>query len=420
MPNTSRQLDNIIKKLSKVVGGSTRMAYSYASIPVKVDYANKQANRLDYYVAANTGGGSAGTVFNAPSFEDTSSFTPVGNLTPTIDNGAIELTASNSGVYTNRLNLTSILTDLPQWTISATFRITVGAGLFGIGIGTSSANTGDKFEIVGRIELEDSSADIIIDTGINGSFSSAFTGNPITVASNNIITLKLVRDNEIFDMYAYNQTTGVNNAARYTYTPAGGPILPNISRFSVYLFGGTNYLLDLDITSSFPTGLSSIFVGDSKIAGYYGAMFPLNIAGQLSAAGYSTSQLAGGSEMTADVLNRIQEIIDLRPNTVALAIGSNDIRASVPSGTWQANYASIVNQLTGAGINVVHILPMKETSINIDPLYNYINSTYSSNKIDAYTGFNTGTMLNGDGIHPNTAGMNFVVGQVISSGLIPI
>lgn len=420
MPNTSRQLDNIIKKLSRVVGGSTRMAYSYASIPIKVDYANKQANRLDYYVAANTGGGSAGTVFNAPSFEDTSSFTPVGNLTPSIDNGAIELTASNSGVYTNRLNLTSILTDLPQWTISATFRITVGVGLYGIGIGTSSANTGDKFEIVGRIELEDSSADIIIDTGINGSFSSAFTGNPITVASNNIITLKLVRDNEIFDIYAYNQTTGVNNAARYTYTPAGGPILPNISRFSVYLFGGTNYLLDLDITSSFPTGLSSIFVGDSKIVGYYGAMFPLNIAGQLSAAGYSTSQLAGGSEMTADVLNRIQEIIDLRPNTVALAIGSNDIRASVPSGTWQANYASIVNQLTGAGINVVHILPMKETSINIDPLYNYINSTYSSNKIDAYTGFNTGTMLNGDGIHPNTAGMNFVVGQVISSGLIPI
>lgn len=417
MPNTNAQLNNIIKQLSRVVGGSSRIAHSYASIPQKVDFVNKQANKLKFLDALG-GGSELGSLFSATSFTSNSDFTPTGNLTAVPSGGGLQISTPTQGVYTQRLLLNSQITDLPYWNITATFSLTVGTSS-AIAIGTSSINTGDKFDLLGSINATSTTAGIFIDTGINGSFGNQATSSGMTIATGHIVTLSLTRQEEIVTLVAKNANNGTTLSTRFTFLSTSGAILPNVSQFALYSFGNTNTLLDLSISSSLPSDMPSLLVGDSKVVGYYGASFTANIAGQLRVLGYNTTQLAGGSEMTSDVLNRIAEVISLSPTVVGLAIGSNDIRAGISSEVWQANYSSIVSQLESAGITVVHILPPKETAINVDPLYNYVNNTYSNNKIDAYTGFNTGTMLNGDGIHPNALGMNFIVQQINNSGLIP-
>ena len=422
MPNTNKQLNNIIKQLSRIVGGGSSITHSYASIPLKVNYANNQANRLPYYIAAGGFGGGAGDVgqlYSVTDFQNVDQFTTVNDMSASPDGtGGIELSSANQATYANRMILDTIITDLPKWSISANFLITVGDSNGAIGVGLTSVNSSDKMELAGFINTASTSAPLIITAGLNGSFSDMFSGNNMTVADGNLVRLQLIRDEEIVTLLAYNLTTGVNSSVRATYVPTN-QIMPNIGKFSIYLYGGSYVMKSLEIQSDMPKGLTSLVVGDSKMVGYYGFLFPLNVAGQLKVLGYSTDQVAGVSETTADLLNRLQEIIDLEPENVVLAIGCNDIRANVPSATWQANYTNIVNQLQEAGINVIHLLPPKETAINVTPLYTYINNTYSSNKIDAYTAFNTGTMLYGDGIHPNATGMNFIVHQIVTSGILP-
>jgi len=117
------------------------------------------------------------------------------------------------------------------------------------------------------------------------------------------------------------------------------------------------------------------------------------------------------------VLNSMPEILAMAPKEVYFGIGSNDPRTGVPYSTYTANYASIVSQLTAAGIKVWHLLPIYEPSgLNQVPLRDFIVSTYSADDIiDLYTP--SSTFVGGwyDTIHLNSLLNNAMYKVLVSA-----
>jgi hypothetical protein len=106
----------------------------------------------------------------------------------------------------------------------------------------------------------------------------------------------------------------------------------------------------------------------------------------------------------------------LQPKNVLLNIGRNDLFYGIASGTWQANYASIVSQLQAAGINVIHLMPIPETTQDQTALTTFINSTYpTANKIDVSGSWVNGTDLSSDNTYPNPAGDTLIANTVVAN-----
>lgn len=122
------------------------------------------------------------------------------------------------------------------------------------------------------------------------------------------------------------------------------------------------------------------------------------------------SIMAGAGNKISDVLKIVPYVISLSPKNVILAIGSNDVRQGVASGTWQTNYQSITDQLVAAGINVIHLKPMKENSLDLSAQRNWIETTYPGKFIDTWhPSTRTGFILAADGIHPDIKGHRWIL-----------
>lgn len=201
-------------------------------------------------------------------------------------------------------------------------------------------------------------------------------------------------------------TCSWNNSGAITYPGSAATLLLNVEQLAVWNYRGDYTLTSLKYYLNDYSNIKCSLVGDSKSEGYYVNAFTNRISNILAAATGQYIQVAAGSgNVTQDILNCMPEILLQAPQKVVLFVGRNDIANGVAAPTYQANYASIVTQLTNAGIDVWHQLPLPETVLNQAALTTYINATYPANRIISVpAGWNTGTDCSPDGIHLTIAG----------------
>jgi lysophospholipase L1-like esterase len=86
-----------------------------------------------------------------------------------------------------------------------------------------------------------------------------------------------------------------------------------------------------------------------------------------------------GADDSAGVLQRVEEVIALKPTAVFLMIGINDVNSSVPAVKIVANVRQTIERLTKAGIHVylTLVLPVaKSFSQQINPKVEELNAAY--------------------------------------------
>lgn len=130
---------------------------------------------------------------------------------------------------------------------------------------------------------------------------------------------------------------------------------------------------------------------------------------------------AGGGNTTQDLINNINEVLLMNPNKVFLLIGLNDKAFGILDPTWQANYQTIVNTLSAAGITVISLL-YAGWGANGVAVNAFISANYPTTTIDTATPLETAPgVINpiydaGDG-HPNAAGNTLIANIIANSPL---
>jgi lysophospholipase L1-like esterase len=325
--------------------------------------------------------------------------------------------SGGSGVFTKTLGI-SMYNGLETYETSVIFiaDTTNYASTNGIGIGSRSANAGFLWQFAARFFLTNTSDSGKIALYIGG---GAYTqvvksSTAITFAQGDRILFKVSADKNVITVTASNITTIAATSPIsivYQYNYAGTPAwVANTGNISIFNLGGKFHIDSIGWQSNEPIN-ASMFIGDSKTTG--GVVTDVNYRfGQKYNNSYGRALINSGvSDQTAQIKLLIPQIINyIKPKQVFLSIGSNDLRAGVPNGTWQANYNYIDSALIANGIVVYNLTPFPETVLDQSALYSYILSTYAANRIiDTYDALKQcGNCLFADGVHPNDAGNDLI------------
>jgi hypothetical protein len=395
------------------------------------------------FVLANAGssGGSfvpQGAIYSANTWTNLSTFTSNGatasiisagtGACPAGTNSCIQF-SGGAGNYTQTLDYT-YNTQLPIWTISATYILgTPGSSTWGIGFGFRSNQSAGNYQPV-SIRMDGSTAAsaglVYINSGPSGTAVATSSG-ALSLSSGDTIKVYLTRVYDTISGFVEDVTKGTIQNVSYQYSVASGAanLLPNIGRFSIFSIGGTQTVTSLKFSSGVPKGADVACIGDSKTVGYYASNYAGSWCSLLQGLGYRAFQLAGGYDTTTDIVSEVAEIEALAPKYAVLMIGGNDARNGVSGATYEANIASIVSNLTGAGITVyVATYPVENSGVNMSTLNTWIANPAGCNcsYIDVNNGFSqTGsgvpsTWLAGDSVHPAQVFHNYIA-QTIAGRL---
>lgn len=365
--------------------------------------------------------GPLGTLYSKSSWADLSDWSSNGSTPSVVTNQLVF--SGGTGTYQKTLDLSSYgYTCLENWSITAQFKVGTKDGTsYGFGVGTRSYNqSGNKYDSGGQFLMYTGtgSGSCYSLAGQSGSVIATQSASPLTFSVNDIIEMVVTRAGFTLTCTCRNVTTSsstISATSNYSLASSAQPIAPNTGRFCVFSIGGTFTLLSYVVSSTEQRSQKILHIGDSKAVGYCAgskaARFADIVAGSLG----STIVHAGAGDASAEMLLKLPETLSLYPQIVVLNGLSNDVRYAVASGTYTANYASIVSQLVARGIRVVHTTGLKE-GIDQSPLQTYINSNYSAANIIDTVG--TTLNLNVDGIHPSATGHTTYAGLITSSGKI--
>ena len=378
-----------------------------------------------------------GVINDESAWASLTDFSVVGNATATIgvSGGKLNMTGGSGGslftnyVYFSKSGSPFIYTCLEKWTqrIIVTTPSSFNSTSFGLGIGIKSTNP--NVAQSNYIRWGWDSGNNQIRMYFTDSISGQAVGNVLVPVANTtyVIDVSRVKDVLTVTIYASDGTTVLQTStfnANYTYPSSGGSIFHNTGHFALQNFGGTFNISSWTISSTANRFCDYVAAGDSNMYGLHvgtggGAVTSRYVEQAMATKNKTFEIVAGIDDHSQDILNRLPEIIYMAPRSVYLNILSNDIADGVSSGTWQANYNSIVSQLQAAGITVKLGTPIAR-SIDVTAAQTFINGL-SNTKVDLFNVTKTGTNLNatynsGDGIHMNLAGNNACVSPL--SGIL--
>ena len=354
----------------------------------------------------STGENFYGTLYDSTTWNNLSSFTNNGGTFTVTSNKIVGSGGANTTTQTLEYNY---YTSLTNWRIGGKIKATATVDGFGLGQ-RSQYGAVAKFNAQnGYLYLYGNGSSAVL---------LAQSSSAVTFSTNDYIQMWVTREGNVITAYARNATTnGATVSVRYIYNYLTNtvPIMPNIGRFAIYSFGGSFTVDSLSITSKEVKNAKIAVVGDSKAVGYYAENYSTSYPSKLGEKYKSTIIVAGANETTADLITRLNEVIALNPKQVLLQIGSNDIRTSVSASTIYANYDTIYNRLTRAGILVFPLLPFKEAVIDQTGLVSHITSTYPTRYIDTYSdGYKSNQLA--DNVHPNQSYNDDIFDAIIKSG----
>jgi lysophospholipase L1-like esterase len=304
-----------------------------------------------------------------------------------------------------------------HWRISARgWNATTKSGnTYGFSVGMRSVNTFslNSMAVFPNTSNDGNTGRFEFFTQSNGnSFLSTFrmgSGSTVANAVNDKLVVSMERNNSTLRMTVYNATTQIVSAdTTVTISLTSTPIMPNASVPTIWFHSsaGTVLVDSFYFQDYEPANADIAFVGDSKTLGYGTTAFTNTFASILGQTFPNYAVYAGFGDRTQEVRARLSQIIAAKPKVVILAIGSNDIRNSVSTGTWQGNYTYIDATLRAAGIIVWHCLPFKEGvgGVDLTTQKDWIAANFTGRVIDTWTPTNEASCLYSDGIHVNDRG----------------
>lgn len=356
-----------------------------------------------------------GQIYSASTFSGTTGFTNNGTSVSVVSNTLEFISGAPTVAQTLDYDY---VTALEYWKQEGTFKVLEkDADSYGFGLGINSANTYAQFEVFGRFDMTTgaNTGKVLFTNDQNTDIATSTAA--LTFSVNDVIQLTVERFENVVIVTAKNVTTDADAVSvQYNYSdfPNQHPYQPNTGKFAILSRGGQFQLSALTLSSSEVKNAEIMMIGDSKVVGYNVTSQNSRIATLLKNNIASVVVNAGGSDRTADVLLRTDEIIALAPKRVLLAIGSNDIRSGVAEATYEANYDNIVTTLEAAGITVIHLLPFRELIINQIPLRDHITATYTAAEIiDTYSVL-TNAMIDAS-VHPTTIGNYNLYNKIVTS-----
>lgn len=377
------------------------------------------SNRINLKADANYN--TRGTIYNASSWSGLTDFTNDGTSASIVSNKIQFSSGSNS--YTQRLRY-NYNTGLERW--QQTVKILVGeksATSYGFALGVQSINSfGGAYSISTFAKFDmtsgTSAGRMYLYNYQNGSatlMDSTTTG--LSFAAGDTVIFTVQRELNDFVISAFNKS--FNSASiflRYSYTGANQP--HNTGNFAIYPLGGTFTVHAWNIFSAQPKGANLMFVGDSKMGSYLLSDYQQRAVAKVNNAFCSAIANSGNGDGTAEILKLLPEIAALRPKTVFLYIGSNDVRTGVSSATYQANIDSIKNYLTIQGIAVKAGI-FYETAISQATLLSHLKSSFGANYIETHDAIKDGgSGLLSDNTHLTSLGHDKVFEAIVKSGQI--
>jgi lysophospholipase L1-like esterase len=210
-------------------------------------------------------------------------------------------------------------------------------------------------------------------------------------------------------------------------------------------FGGGSFALVESATGgSFAVEYAAF--GDSLVAGFglaAGDAFPARLDAALDARGLAATVNVFGQNgrNTAGALNAVSGVIGSDPDVVISVHGTNDSLSSVAPATTEANLRSMIQQFQAADIEVLLTgtfglwpnetfnLPGYDTTdpANAQTLAAQFEAIFprlaSEFGLELFAPFHGNTLDNaalnqGDGVHPNAAGVNDIVNRIVPQALI--
>jgi hypothetical protein len=265
-------------------------------------------------------------------------------------------------------------------------------------------------------------------TGANSGLLSLNIGGVVSstalaFSAADVILLTLERNQDVVTATATNTTTGTSYITiSYVYTASVANVV-NTGQFAINNTSTNSIIISsIDIGSTETMNPNLAVIGTSKTVGHFANDLMTSYPRKLQDAFPGTVILAGGFDKSQDYLNRLPELLALKPKQVILEPSVNDIIQSVASATWQANLASVVTQLQAAGIKVFLLDGIYDTNSggNSSGLFTWVHATYPASMIiQSYTiGQETIGSVNGDTIHPSQLGHDIVFQAIIDSHLI--
>lgn len=170
------------------------------------------------------------------------------------------------------------------------------------------------------------------------------------------------------------------------------------------------------------TPITVLALGDSLTAGYgldQDKSFPMQLEKGLAAAGYDVRVINAGvsGDTTAGGLARVEWALADRPQIVIVELGANDALRGLDPAQAHANLDQIITRLSQAGCRVI-LTGMRaprnlgaDYTKRFDSIYPDLASQYDLLFYPFFLeGVATDPALNqGDGIHPNAAGVRQIV-----------
>lgn len=361
--------------------------------------------------------GTIGTIYEKSSWANLDDFADnTATATPSIVGDKIQLTGGN-GTFTNSIDLLRY-TCLEKWKFTArvTLLSTPASTTFGFGFGIRSYNTTGVRNTVARYITANtaSSGRLFINSGASDTLAAS-TSSPDIVPPvlNHEYLLTIELDRYIMSFTVEDLTVGGSVTLNYTFqSDFSEPTLHNTGRFAMFSFGGTHQLNSLKVESAELTSPPYMIIGDSKAKGYKASLFTNRYATLLISQYPYITLNAGGSDKIDEITLRLDEIISINPAVVILSIGHNDKVQGQGDASILSEYDALVTQLVNAGIRVIHIGPIRATSISLEFMYTHISATYSAADV-----IDPGSpSLDGDGTHPNDAGNQTIYDEITNSG----
>lgn len=359
-----------------------------------------------------------GIIYENDNFTDASDFTAFGDASAVASGGKLRVTCVTNGTFDQYLVLNTTTTGLGKHKTTIEFELpnAPASNTFGLGVGIRSVNTYVPLSMVARISLTN--------TGTQGDRYFEYTNthpgaytiatsssvSSFAVSQNDTIQIVLEQDLDEITITYWNKTTSNKNILSYTYTLPNAPFPSNTGQFAIHCIGGTYDVTYYKVESKEWKNAKLLCIGDSKLNGFTGDSFEQSIPQQLEFLYRGIHDNTGGNDRSADVLLKIQEIIDFAPKKVLLNIGSNDKREGRTLLQWQTDYDDIVTQLEAAGIDVYHLLQFNESVLSFTDYNSHITGTYSADRIvDPLE-----VTLDVSGVHPDQTGMDQAFMAIIS------
>jgi len=362
-----------------------------------------------------------GMSFDKNNFTDLSDFA-INTLGATVSGGKISV--PNAGVtdFTKALSL-SAYSCINHWKMEIEFQLTqtISASTTGISIGLQGTNADSLNSIAvyfscsttntGRMEF--------FNQPNGGAFYSVgAAGSNLSFVANDIIRLSIERLNQNVYMRAENLTNPVAMVYYATTMPYNtNPIPPSTGRYTIYGQGGTFLVRKVTVWNKELKYPNIMFVGDSKTMGFGASSFYTTYPGQLGRRFSNVAIGAGFGDKTQELINRLPEILSIKPKQVILSIGSNDARFGISNTTFQNNYSNIVSQLINVGIDVIHLSPSYEPGLDLTAQLNFITANFQKVVNCFYTIRQSGALYS-DNIHWSDVGNREVSRLLLDSGLL--